>query len=82
MRETNMTFTLCTLRVENLGGAGQLLVGLGHVSSVLIAIGKRWIKLVLNLPRGPQNKTARSAPVHPPDSHFINNGTYSTIYHS
>ena len=38
------------------------MVGPGHVTLGLIAIGKRRIKLVLRLPGGSQNKTARAAP--------------------
>ena len=56
-----MTYTLCTLLVEQLGRAGQLFSGRGNVTSKLIAIGKRRIQLVLRLPSGTLKKTARAA---------------------
>ena len=40
-----------------------LLAGSGHVTSGLMAIGKRRIKLVLRQPRQPLNKTGRAAPL-------------------
>ena len=58
-----MTCTVHTVYPQslNLCQAGQLLAGPGHLTSGLIAIGKRRIKLVLRLPSGTQEKTARAA---------------------
>ena len=55
--------TLCTLQVEQLSWAERLLAGSGHVTSGLIAIGKRQMNWFPRLPSGSLKRGARATPL-------------------